>query len=91
MCCRLLTYCRRAVHLLQLLGHPLSESDRLSDIGFLAEVLEVQEDLQTCDIAALRVHSKRNFAKLQREQELASAAFSEGRISDAKAVVMRLQ
>ena len=89
--CPVLMCRRRAIHLLQLLGHPLSENDKLSDMEFLSDVLEIQEDLETCDAAALHSHAQRNAARLQRERAVASAAFSSGRIADAKASVVKLQ
>ena len=87
----LLTCCRRAIHLLQLLGHPLTENDRLTDLEFLSDVMEVQEDVTTCDIAALRAHAQRNSDWIQQQRALASQAFASGRISDAKAIVIKLQ
>jgi len=87
----LLIHRGRAIHLLQLLGHPLTENDRLSDMEFLSDVLDVQEDVETCDVAALRVHAQRNDTRLQRERALASSAFACGRIADAKASVVKLQ
>ncbi len=81
----------RAIHLLQLLGHPLTENDKLTDVQFLSEVMEVQEDMETCGTEALRAHVKRNGARLQHERGLASAAFASGRITDAKAIVIKMQ
>ncbi len=85
------TCCHRAIHLLQLLGHPLTENDRLTDLEFLSDVMEVQEDLATCDMAALRAHAQRNSGAIQQQRALASQAFSSGRVSDAKAIVIKLQ
>ncbi len=81
----------RAIHLLQLLGHPLTENEKLTDLQFLSEVMEVQEDIQTCDVAALRQHIKINGARLHHQRNDASAAFASGRISDAKAIVIKMQ
>ncbi len=87
----LLTLPLRAIHLLQLLGHPLTENDKLTDLEFLSDVMDVQEDLATCDAAALRAHVVRNSARLQEAYALASAAFASGRIADAKATVIKMQ
>ncbi len=81
----------RAIHLLQILGHPLAENDKLCDPEFLSDVMEVQEDLESCDILALRAHVARNRARLQHEHALVSAAFSSGRVEDAKAIVIKMQ
>ncbi len=81
----------RAIHLLQILGHPLAENDKLCDPEFLSEVMEVQEDLESCDILALRAHVTLNRARLQHEHALVSAAFSSGRVEDAKAIVIKMQ
>jgi hypothetical protein len=77
--------------LLQLLGHPLTENDRLTDLEFLSDVMEVQEDLASCDVAALRAHAQRNGDSMKQQRALASQAFASGRIADAKAVVIKLQ
>jgi hypothetical protein len=81
----------RAIHLLQILGHPLTENDKLTDVQFLSEVMEVQEEMETCGAEALRAHLKRNGARLQHERGVAAAAFASGRITDAKAVVIKMQ
>jgi hypothetical protein len=77
--------------LLQLLGHPLTENDRVTDLEFLSDVMEVQEDLITCGMAELRAHALRNSGMIQQQRALASQAFSSGRVSDAKAIVIKLQ
>jgi hypothetical protein len=87
----LLTPRLRAIHLLQLLGHPLTENDKLTDLEFLSDVIDVQEDLVSCDVAGLRAHVQRNGAKLQQAHALVSAAFASGRIADAKATVIKMQ
>jgi hypothetical protein len=45
----------------------------------------------TCDIAALRAHALRNSDWMRQQRALASQAFASGRISDAKAIVIKLQ
>jgi hypothetical protein len=77
--------------LLQLLGNPLNENDKITDLEFLSEMMEAQEDLASCDKAALRAHDTLNRDRIQQQHALASQAFSCNRISDAKAAVIKLQ
>jgi hypothetical protein len=79
------------MHLLQLLGHPLTEDDKLTDLEFLSDVMEVQEDLASCDVKELQAHARRIGDRIQQQRELASQAFASSRISDAKAAVIKLQ
>jgi len=89
---RLLRPLERAQYLLELQGQPLAEGEIQIEPGFLAEVMEVNEEVAEAESPAdLSGISEANKAVLKSYVAKVSKAFREGRIRDAKVLVARMK
>jgi len=82
----------RAQYLLELSGQPLAEGEIQIEPGFLAEVMEVNEEVAEAESPAdLSGISEANKTVLKSYVEKVSKAFREGRVKDAKVLVARMK
>ena len=86
---------RRATHLLELLGRPLSEEDGAGELlgpAFLMEVMELREELEDApDEARLVVLRERNQAQLEALGSELAVAFASLQLDEARKLAAQLQ
>ena len=89
---RLLKPLERALYLLELKGAPLQEGDVATDANFLAEIMEVNEEVveaeSSADLSGISQHNK---AVLADYKEKVSKAFAAEDINEARTLVTRMK
>lgn len=82
----------RALYLLELMGKPLVEGEIATDANFLAEIMEINEEVSEAesvtDIAGISQHNK---GVLKDYVEKVSKAFGEGDVQKARELIARMK
>jgi len=81
----------RGLYLLRLQGHGVQEGESLQDPAFLMAIMELNEELEEADAAALPALRKRNAESMATSIEAIKKAFAEDNLEDAREQLLRLR